>query len=138
MVITASAAGLLTQVGSLPYSVTKHAAVSTAEWLAISYAEHDIKVSCLCPQAGNTGMLPDDSGGGAAGEDGVLGAEEVAEEVLAAMDRGDFLILPHKSVHKYYQRRSADTGRWLKGMSRLHQQFGQYAMRAPPMSAAKL
>ncbi|MEM7288399.1 MAG: SDR family oxidoreductase, partial [Actinomycetota bacterium] len=34
---TASAAGLLTQIGSLAYSVTKGAAVSLAEWLAVTH-----------------------------------------------------------------------------------------------------
>ena len=108
LVITASAAGLLTQVGSLPYSVTKHATVSIAEWLAITHADDGISISCLCPQAVQTGMLPDapegseSNGGGAAGGDGVISPREVADEVVAAMHRGDFLILPHKEVHKYY------------------------------------
>ena len=91
LVITASAAGLLTQVGSLPYSVTKHAAVSVAEWLAITYADKGISVHCLCPQAVNTGMMPsnddddDDvpdavpgADGGVAGGDGVLQPKEVS------------------------------------------------------------
>eukprot|EP00966_Prymnesium_polylepis_P304723 7040630-Prymnesium_polylepis.1 len=98
LLVTASAAGLLTQVGSLPYSVTKHASVGLAEWLAISYKNKGIGVSCLCPQAVATGMVPKAGEGGPAGGDGVLPPEQVARESVDAMEQGIFLVLPHKDV----------------------------------------
>ena len=137
-VVTASAAGLLTQVGSLPYSVTKHAAVSMAEWLAITYAEHGIRVHCLCPQAVETGMTAGSDGGVAAGTTGMLAADAVAEETLAAMREKRFLVLPHKEVQTYWGRKVADYDRWLKGMGRLHNSFGKLMLGAPNTSAAKL
>mmetsp|Transcript_30361 Transcript_30361/g.68100 ORF Transcript_30361/g.68100 Transcript_30361/m.68100 type:complete len:272 (+) Transcript_30361:48-863(+) len=137
-VITASAAGLLTQVGSLPYSVTKHAAVATAEWFQISYADFGVRVHCLCPQAVQTGMVPAGSGGGVAGGDGLLSPERVAEDVLKAMAEGKFLILPHAEVLKYFQRKASDYDRWLSGMRRLQKAFGELMRRSPGMSAAKL
>lgn len=137
MVVTASAAGLLTQVGSLPYSVTKHAAVGLAEWLAITYAEYGIRVSCLCPQAVQTGMIRG-SEGGAAGVDGVLSAEKVADDVLRAVQAGTFMIMPHANVKKYFQRKASDYDRWVNGMRRLHESFGKVILESPPISAAKL
>lgn len=138
LVVTASAAGLLTQVGSLPYTVTKHAAVAAAEWLAISYAGKGIRVSCVCPQAVATDMLPAGTGGAMAGNDGVLDADAVAEQVSRAVSEGRFLVTPHENVVTYMQRRAADHGRWLKGMQRQHAKFGDAMMRAPNSTAAKL
>jgi NAD(P)-dependent dehydrogenase (short-subunit alcohol dehydrogenase family) len=123
---TASAAGLLSQIGSAPYSVTKHAAVSFAEWLSITYGDQGLRVSCLCPQGVNTNMLragdAPDAGPGtsvvrSAGV--VLEPEEVAEVVLAAIEAETFLILPHPEVLTYLQRKTADYDRWLIGMRRL-------------------
>lgn len=119
---TASAAGLLTQIGDLPYSVTKHAAVSVAEWLAITYGDRGITVSCLCPQGVRTDMLAG-AMGATAGEtvaaQGLLEPAEVAEAVVAGLASERFLILPHPEVADYYQRRASDPDRWLAGMSRL-------------------
>ena len=137
LVVTASAAGLLTQVGSLPYSVTKHAAVAAAEWLAITYAEHGIRVHAICPQAVRSGMVPE-SGGGPAGGDGVLEPEKVAKDLLEAMATEKFLVLPHPEVGKYFQRKAGDYDRWLKGMQRMHQSFGKFVMTQPNLSNAKL
>jgi NAD(P)-dependent dehydrogenase (short-subunit alcohol dehydrogenase family) len=134
---TASAAGLLTQVGDLPYSVTKHAVVALAEWLAITYGDAGIKVGCLCPQGVNTAML----GGGEAGAprgdaagagrgilaaEGVLEPEEVADAVVDALHDERFLVLPHPEVAEYFRRKAADYDRWLNGMRRLR------ARHAPP------
>ncbi len=114
---TASAAGLLTQIGSAPYAVTKHAAVALAEWLAITHGDQGIKVSCLCPQGVRTAMLGDDAGA-------LLGPtaiepEAVAEAVVAGLRAEDFLILPHPEVREYFRRKGDDYERWLKGMRRL-------------------
>lgn len=120
---TASAAGLLTQVGAAPYSVTKHAAVAFAEWLAISHADAGIKVSCLCPQGVRTQMLL-----GADGKResfllaGALEPEEVAECVIAGLAEERFLILPHPEVAEYFKRKADDYERWLRGMRRLNEQ----------------
>jgi NAD(P)-dependent dehydrogenase (short-subunit alcohol dehydrogenase family) len=120
---TASAAGVLTQVGALVYSVTKHAAVSVAEWLAITYGDAGVKVSVLCPLGVRTpmldGALEDTVGAAALLADELLEPEEVAEVVLDAIRAERFLILPHAKVAEYMARRGADDDRWIAGMRRL-------------------
>ncbi|MCY4041730.1 MAG: SDR family NAD(P)-dependent oxidoreductase [Gammaproteobacteria bacterium] len=121
---TASAAGLLTQIGSLAYSITKHAAVSLAEWIAITHGQQGIGVSVLCPQAVDTniganspqaGTMPAPS---VAAGDGVLTSEHVAAECLAAIREERFWVLPHPEVGEYVRRKAADIDRWLYGMQR--------------------
>jgi NAD(P)-dependent dehydrogenase (short-subunit alcohol dehydrogenase family) len=131
LIFTASAAGLLTQLGSAPYSVTKHALVGLAEWLSITHGDQGIKVSALCPQAvqsnlGATsraqvavGAVRPPGSTASAAVDGVLPAEQVAQVVLEAVADERFLILPHPEVATYEQRRAADRERWLGGMRRL-------------------
>jgi len=117
---TASAAGLLAQIGSAPYSVTKHAAVAFAEWLAITYGDAGIKVSCLCPQGVRTRMLLGAQGGvGAFLQEGALEPEQVAEAVVQGLAEERFLILPHPEVAQYFRRKADDYDRWLRGMRRL-------------------
>jgi len=120
---TASAAGLLTQVGALAYSVTKHAAVAVAEWLAITYAGGGVKVSCLCPLGVRTPMLEqaleDSLGATALLQDELLEPEEVAEAVIAGVREERFLILPHETLAKYVALKGTDHERWLTGMQRL-------------------
>ena len=113
---TASAAGLLTQIGSAPYAVTKHAAVAFAEWLAITHGDAGIKVSCLCPQGVRTPMLGD---GGALLGPGALEPGEVAEAVVTGLRTEEFLILPHPEVKEYVRRKADDHDRWIRGMRRL-------------------
>ncbi|HEY7545420.1 MAG TPA: SDR family oxidoreductase [Blastocatellia bacterium] len=117
---TVSAAGLLTQVGSAPYSVTKHAALAFAEWLAITHGDAGIRVSCLCPQGVRTRMLLGEDG---KGENflvsGALDPEEVAEIVVRGIEEERFLILPHPEVAEYFLRKATDYDRWLRGMRRL-------------------
>jgi len=121
---TASAAGLLTQLGSAPYSVTKHAALALAEWLAITYGDQGLKVSVLAPQAVRTAMTAGVVDGGVAGVDGMLEPEAVAEAVVAGIDAESFLILPHPEVLEYFRRKASDYERWLNGMRRLQARFG--------------
>jgi NAD(P)-dependent dehydrogenase (short-subunit alcohol dehydrogenase family) len=123
-VVTASAAGLLTMLGSAPYSVTKHGAVAYAEWLAATYAHRGLVVHCLCPQGVRTKMLADS---GRAGEivlrGGAIEPEQVADAVLDGMADGRFLILPHPEVHDYYVLRASDPDKWLHGMNRLERKI---------------
>ena len=121
---TASAAGLLTQLGSAPYSVTKHAALALAEWLAITYGDQGLKVSVLAPQAVRTAMTAGVVDGGVAGVDGMLEPDAVADAVVAGLDAESFLILPHPQVLEYFRRKASDYERWLRGMRRLQAQFG--------------
>lgn len=118
---TASAAGLLSQVNSAPYSVTKHAAVAFAEWLSIAHGERGIRVSCLCPQGVDTPMLRGAGGGGRKSflVEGALSAERVAGCVVEGLKREEFLILPHAEVLGFFQRKAGDYERWLRGMRRL-------------------
>jgi NAD(P)-dependent dehydrogenase (short-subunit alcohol dehydrogenase family) len=121
---TASAAGLLTQIGSAPYSVTKHAALAFAEWLAITHGDQGIKVSVLAPQAVRTAMTAGVHNGGVAGVDGMLEPDAVADAVVAGLDAESFLILPHPEVLEYFRRKADDYERWLRGMRRLQARFG--------------
>ncbi|MGI8921734.1 MAG: SDR family oxidoreductase [Solirubrobacteraceae bacterium] len=125
---TASAAGLLTQIGSAPYAVTKHAAVAFAEWLSITYGDRGLRVSCLCPMGVNTAML--NAGLDAAGSEGlgtrvvaaageVLEPEDVASVVVDALREARFLVLPHPEVGEFFRRKGSDYERWLAGMRRL-------------------
>ncbi len=119
---TASAAGLLSQIGSAPYAVTKHAAVALAEWLAITHGDDGIKVSVLCPQAVRTAMTaanPD----GVASIDGMIEPDEVAEACVKAIEAETFLILPHPEVLEYMRRKTGDYDRWLGGMRKLNRKF---------------
>ena len=144
---TASAAGLLTQPGDAPYSVTKHAAVALAEWLSMTYGDQGIGVSCLCPMAVATAMLglpadaedatgaTDDLGAeaGAAAVQGILPARAVADAVVDGLREERFLILPHPEVATFEQRRASDRDRWLAGMRRLNTAL---AGGAPPAGPA--
>lgn len=122
---TASAAGLLTQIGSAPYSVTKHAAVGYAEWLSITYGKAGIKVSCLCPQGVRTDML-DRSTGGIADHlrESAVDPEDVADAVIAGLAAEQFLILPHPQVADYFRHKAENYERWLGGMRKLQARFG--------------
>ena len=135
---TASAAGLLTQIGSLAYSITKSAAVSLAEWLAVSHHHQGIGVSVLCPQAVATNIVanspdlgagsdeggsdigdePEDFEGGVASGDGVISSADVAQACIDAIRVGRFHVLPHPEVQTYMERKATDVDRWLSGMRR--------------------
>lgn len=121
--VTASAAGLLSQIGSLPYSVTKHAAVGLAENLAITYGDQGISVFALCPQAVETEMTRNHEGGGVAGVDGLMKPEQLADAVMESFAADEFLILPHKEVKTYMQRKTSDYTRWIQGMRKLQERF---------------
>ena len=124
---TASAAGIVTQIGDAPYSVSKHAAVALAEWLSITYGARGIKVSCLCPMGVDTPLLREGLSGGdeglgarvveAAGT--ILQPEQVADVVLQGIADEQFLILPHPEVLEYFRFKAGDYDRWLAGMQRL-------------------
>lgn len=131
---TASAAGLLTQIGSAPYAVTKHAAVAFAEFLAITYGGQGLGVSVLCPQAVATAMTAGVEGGGVAGVDGMLAPDDVADAAVEGLRDETFLILPHPEVAEYERRRSADHDRWIAGMQRLQARFLPDGMPLPPPS----
>ncbi len=122
--ITASAAGMLTQLGSLSYSMSKHAALSFAEWIAVSHGHQGIKVSALCPQAVESNMTAG-TDGSVAGIDGMLPAADVAECVVNTLAAEEFLVLPHPNVKKYFQNKANDYDRWVGGMQKLQQQFTQ-------------
>jgi NAD(P)-dependent dehydrogenase (short-subunit alcohol dehydrogenase family) len=125
---TASAAGVLIQIGSAPYTLTKRAAVAFAEWLSVTYGRRGLRVSCLCPQGVNTDMLRSaaDLGGGAAvvrAAGTVLEPEQVADVVAQAIADEQFLILPHPEVHDYMVLKADNPERWLAGMRKLQARF---------------
>lgn len=128
---TASAAGLLTQMDSGPYAVSKHAAVALAEWIAINYRDRGIGVSVLCPQAVRTNILANSDGpavkrtakANQAAQDGVLEPGDVADDCIAAIRNENFLVLPHKEVATYFERKANDYDRWLQGMRRFREKL---------------
>lgn len=119
---TASAAGLLSQVGVAPYAVTKHAAVGFAEWLSLTYGDDGIGVSVLCPQAVRTAMTQGHEEG-VASIDGMLEPKDVAEACMQAIKAETFLVLPHPEVLQYMQYKTADYDRWLGGMRKLNRHY---------------
>lgn len=119
---TASAAGLLSQIGSAPYAVTKHAAVGLAEWLALTHGDDGIKVSVLCPQAVKTAMTANNQDG-VASINGMMEPDEVADACVKAIDEETFLVLPHPEVSKYMQNKTSDYDRWIAGMQKLNRQY---------------
>jgi NAD(P)-dependent dehydrogenase (short-subunit alcohol dehydrogenase family) len=134
---TASAAGLLSQIGSVSYAVTKHAAVALAEWIAITHGAQGIRVSVLCPQAVATNIRANspqkDRMGttpGSASADGVLTSEQVADSVMEAIEHERFWVLPHPQVSEYVRRKATDVDRWLTGMQRFQQRL--YEGQTPP------
>jgi short-subunit dehydrogenase len=115
LVVTASAAGLLTDFRCAPYAASKHAAVALAEWLSITYADDGVSISCVCPESVRTGMTkPSSLKAGVSSN--FLEAEDVAREILEALKARRFLVLPHPKVAEYEQRRAADRENWLGRM----------------------
>jgi NAD(P)-dependent dehydrogenase (short-subunit alcohol dehydrogenase family) len=123
LVSTASAAGLLTQVDALAYSITKHAAVALAEWIAINYVDAGVRVSVVCPLGVRTpmleGALEDGPGAAALLADELLEPSDVAEAVIAGIREERFLILPHENVARYMALKGSRHERWLSGMQDL-------------------
>lgn len=121
---TASAAGLLNQIGSAPYGVTKHAAVGLAEWLAMTHGDEGVRVSVLCPQAVRTAMLEglEDN---VATIDGMLEPADAARACVEAIRAETFLVLPHPGVLEYMRRKTADYDRWITGMRKLNRTYGR-------------
>jgi len=130
LVVTASAAGLASMPGAMPYAVTKHAAVAAAEWLAFTYRNRGVHVSCLCPQAVRTDMIGS-TDGGPAGIDGILDPNDVARVTIEGVQRGDFMIMPHAQVQGYMVSKVQNYNRWVKGMSRIVDEFANFI---PPPS----
>ena len=117
---TASAAGLLNQVGAAAYGVTKHAAIGFGEWLAIHHQHEGIKVSMLCPQAVRTAMTASDNDAtAAASADGMMEPEELADKVVEGLRGEAFLILPHEVVLEYMRNKTSNYDRWIGGMNKL-------------------
>jgi len=124
LLVTASAAGLLTNLGDAPYTATKHAAVGLAEWVSITHGDAGVKVSCLCPQGVRTPMVM----GGLEGDQmaaqvvemmGLIEPEDCARAAVEGLRDERFLILPHPEVAKFVRNKAADPGRWLAGMRKL-------------------
>lgn len=123
-VSTVSAAGLLTMIGTAPYSVTKHGAYAFAEWLSLTYRHRGVKVHAICPQGVRTDML---TAGGSAGDlvlrPTAIEPDDVADALFHGIDEERFLILPHPEVAEYYRARAADPERWLGQMNRIQREW---------------
>lgn len=123
LVHTASAAGVLTEIGSASYSVTKHADVAMAEWLSVCYGRHGIDVSCVCPLGVQTDFLDDEDPIHRYLHLHVITPEQVAESIVAGMKAKQFLILPHPEVAEFFSMKTDDHDRWIRGMQRLRQKL---------------
>ncbi|GGV42170.1 SDR family oxidoreductase [Streptomyces griseoflavus] len=123
-VSTVSAAGLLTMIGTAPYSVTKHGAYAFAEWLSLTYRHRGVKVHAICPQGVRTDML---DASGSAGDlvlkPTAIEPDDVADALFRGIEEDRFLILPHPEVAEYYQARATEPDRWLSGMNRIQQHW---------------
>ena len=131
-VVTASAAGLLTMLGSPTYSVSKHAAVAFAEWLSATYRHRGVVVQAICPQGVKTRMLADAGGAleDVLSHDTALEPEDVAEAMWQALQDDRFLVLPHPKVGEYYAVRATQTDRWLHGMNKLQRRVDEHEQGA--------
>ena len=128
LLVTASAAGLLTTLGDAAYTATKHAAVGLAEWIWISYGDRGVRVSCLCPQGVRTPMVLRPTASGTPGAEqvirlGLIEPEQVAEAVVEGLGDERFLILPHPEVAEYFRLKGENHGRWLGGMRKMQRQL---------------
>ncbi len=132
LVQMASAAGLLTHVGAAPYSVTKHAAVAWAEWLALSYREQGLRVSCICPLGVRTEMLAEDAYLAPVIGPTALSADQVAKCTVEGVREERFLILPHAEVGQHFERKATQYDRWLRGMAQLKARLEE---DSPPSNA---
>lgn len=125
LITTASMAGILSAAGDALYSATKHAALGFAEWLAFTYGEQGIRVSCVCPGAVDTAMLRAGAGGDASKASAVIGGGEViapseaATRILDAVAREQFLILTHPEMQEFMVVKAQDPDRWIRGMTKL-------------------
>ncbi len=125
LVTTASMAGVLTSLGDAAYATTKHAAVGFAEWLAITYADRGVRVSCVCPGVVDTAMLragaegDADKASAAIGGGEVMPPEQAAERIIDAVAQDRFLILTHPEMHEFVVRKAQEPERWIRGMTRL-------------------
>jgi len=134
LVNVSSAAGMLCQIGDAAYTASKHAAVGFAESLAITHGDDGIQVCLVCPQAVATRLIGidedteiEDGAGGFGGNDvdGILSTEYVADCILAGIQEGRFLVIPHPQVRTYVQRKAEDHDRWIEGMRRFRRNIGQ-------------
>lgn len=131
LVHTASAAGLLTEIGSASYSVTKHADVALAEWLSVCYGRQGIRVSCVCPLGVETDMLDDGDPIHRYLHLHAITADAAADAIIAGIRLEQFLILPHPDVAGFRQLKAEDYDRWLRGMQRLRQKLTRRGERQP-------
>lgn len=130
MLQTISAAALVTEVGSAPYSVTKRAALAFAEWLSIQHGRNGLKVMCLCPMGVQTDMLDEEDPVHQYLQMDALSPEDVAESVIAGLAEENFLILPHPRVAEFFEFKAEDYDRWLRGMQRLNQKLSKRRTKA--------
>lgn len=117
--ITASAAGLLTHPTATPYVVTKHGAVALAESLAIEFGEKGIYVSCLCPQGVKTNLIMGEDNPNSFLHEGAISADECADEVVKALEKETFLILPHAEVGEYIVKKAENRDRWIHSLRKI-------------------
>ena len=135
LVQVASAAGILTEIGSAPYSVTKHAVVSFAEWLSVHYQQQGIRVSCVCPAGVATDFLDLDDPVHQFLHFSAVTPEELATTVLDGIRQERFLIVSHEELHEFFAFKSTDYDRWLKNFAHLHKKIQRQTERKEKTSA---
>jgi len=123
LVTTSSVGGILAALGDAAYSVTKHASVGFAEWMAITYRDEGIRVSCVCPGGVDTAILAVFMGGrdqtvALAAGGGLMDPARLAAIVVQGIRDETMLILTHPETKKFVERRVDDHERWISGMVR--------------------
>ncbi|MEU7816598.1 SDR family oxidoreductase [Pseudonocardia sp. NPDC049154] len=134
LVSTASANALTTNPLYMPYAVTKSAQLSVAEWLAMTYGDRGIGVTCFCPKGMVTPMLLRGAERSAYARDALETAvtpEEAARIMLDAVEADRFMAVTHSFVADEFALKGKDYEAWIAHARGLHRDLATEAGHPP-------